>query len=345
MSDLATLSIDAAQVTTRCSVCGSDLAPGVLACPGCHRLVHADALKKHRDAAEAAAQAGDVAAELTAWRLAAELLPPQSKQHAVVQEKIAALSQAADAAPVPAVPQSGPWKWLGGLGTAGIFLWKFKFLVVALATKGKLLFFGLTKASTFFSMFLAFGVYWAAWGVWFALGIVLSIYVHEMGHVFALRRFGIAATAPMFVPGLGALIRLRGQRLSPRENARIGLAGPMWGLAAALAALAGSALGGGPMWKAIAHVGAWINLFNLLPVWQLDGNRGFAALARTGRLAVTAAFVGGWMIAGDGLFFLLILTAAFRAFNTDAAPENDRGALGEFLFLVLALALLFRLAS
>ena len=80
----------------------------------------------------------------------------------------------------------------------------------------------------------------------------------------------------------------------------------MWGLAAALAALAGSALGGGPMWKAIAHVGAWINLFNLLPVWQLDGNRGFAALARDGRLAVAAAFAGGWMIAGDGLFFLLI---------------------------------------
>ena len=345
MSDTTTLAIGPAAVVTRCATCGTDVAPGILACPGCHRLVHADALKKHRDAAEAAAQTGDVAAELTAWRLAAELLPPQSKQYAVVQEKIAALSQAADAAPLPAVPQSGPWKWVGGLGTAGLFLWKFKFLVVALATKGKLLLLGLTKASTFFSMFLAFGVYWAAWGMWFALGIVLSIYVHEMGHVFALRRFGVAATAPMFIPGLGALIRMKGQRLSPRENARVGLAGPMWGLAAAIAALAGAALGGGQMWTAIAHVGAWINLFNLLPVWQLDGNRGFSALARSGRLAVTAAFVAGWMVAGDGLFVLLVLTAGFRAFNADAPPENDRGALGEFLFLVLALAIVFNLAS
>ena len=345
MSDIATLSVDTAPVVARCTVCGTDLAPGLLACPGCHRLVHTDALKMHRDAAEAAARAGDVAAELTAWRLAADLLPPQSRQYAVVQEKIAALSQAADAAPVPDVPRSGPWKWLGGLGTAGLFLWKFKFLAVALATKGKLLLLGLTKASTFFSMFLAFGVYWAAWGMWFALGIVLSIYVHEMGHVFALRRFGIAATAPMFIPGLGALIRMKGQSLSPRENARVGLAGPIWGLAAAIAALAGAALGGGPMWTAIAHVGAWINLFNLLPVWQLDGNRGFSALARSGRVAVTAAFVAGWLIAGDGLFVILILTAGFRAFNTDAAAENDRGALGEFLFLVLALAIVFTLAS
>ena len=184
----------------------------------------------------------------------------------------------------------------------------------------------------------------AAWGAWFAFGIVLSIYVHEMGHVFALRRFGIAASAPMFVPGLGALVRLRGQRLSPREDARIGLAGPMWGLAAALAALAGSVLGGGPMWKAIAHVGAWINLFNLLPVWQLDGSRGFAALARDGRLAVAAAFAGGWMLAGDGLFVLLILVAGGRAFSSDAPEATDRGALTEFIFLILALAIVFRLA-
>ena len=345
MSNLATVSNDAAPVATRCGTCGTGIAPGILACPGCHRLVHADALKKHRDDAEAAAAAGNVEAELTAWRLAAGLLPPQSKQYTIVHDKIAALSLAADQTPVPGIPQSGPWKWLAGIGATGAFLWKFKFLVVVFATKGKLLLLGLTKASTFFSMFLAFGVYWAAWGMWFALGIVLSIYVHEMGHIFALRRLGIPATAPMFVPGLGALIRLRGQRLSPRENARIGLAGPMWGLAAAVVALAGAASGGGAMWKAIAHLGAWINLFNLLPVWQLDGNRGFAALARDGRLAVGATFIAGWMVARDGLLFLLIFAAAARAFSSDAPEANDRRALTEFTFLILALAIVCRLAA
>ena len=248
-----------------------------------------------------------------------------------MQEKIAALSQAADAAPVPEIPQSGRWKWLGGLGTAGVFLWKFKFLLVSLATKGKLLLLGLTKASTFFSMLLAFGVYWTAWGMWFALGVVLSIYVHEMGHVFALRRFGIAATAPMFIPGLGALIRLRGQRLSPREDARVGLAGPMWGLAAALAALAGSALvaarcgrpsrtsARGSTCSTCCPSGSW-TATAVSPRWQ--GIR---------RLAVAAAFVAGWMIAGDGLFFLLILVAGGARFIRCTGSQRPRRADGVHL--------------
>src|SRR5207302_3963478 len=94
-----------------------------------------------------------------------------------------------------------------------------------LLTKGKLLLLGLTKATTFFSMLLSLGVYWAAWGWKFALGLVLSIYIHEMGHVFALRRLGFKASAPMFIPGLGALIRLRQHPANPREDAEIGLAG------------------------------------------------------------------------------------------------------------------------
>lgn len=64
-----------------------------------------------------------------------------------------------------------------------------------------------------------------------------------------------------------------------------------------------------------------------------------------GRLTVTAAFVAGWMIAGDGLFFLLILAAGFRAFGPDAPQEDDRGALGEFLFLIITLAVVFRFAA
>src|SRR5262245_54389662 len=285
----------------RCS-CGTDVAVGMLSCPSCFRLVHAESLRALKDQAEAAARAGDQQAELAAWRQVAGLLPPQSRQHSIVVERMSVLSQAVETATTPDVPKTGGWKWLGAFGTAGVLLWKFKFLVVALATKGKLLALGLTKASTVFSMLLSFGVYWTAWGVWFALGIVVSIYVHEMGHVAALRRFGIAATAPMFVPGLGALVRLRGQPMLPREDARVGLAGPVWGLAAAVAAFAAGKLTGSPMWIAIAHVGAWINLFNLLPVWQLDGSRGFAALSSFERWIVVSAFLAGWMVAGDGLF-------------------------------------------
>jgi Zn-dependent protease len=243
------------------------------------------------------------------------------------------------------VPTSGPWKWLGGLGTTGLVLWKFKFLLVALLTKGKLLLLGLTKASTMFSMLLAFGVYWTAWGMWFAAGFVLSIYVHEMGHVAAIRRYGLPASAPMFIPGVGAFIRLGAARLAPHEDARIGLAGPMWGLGAAVAALAAAAFGGGPMYAAIAHTGAWLNLFNLLPVWQLDGNRGFAALSRMQRWMVVLLFAGAWGVAGDGLFVLLVMAAVVRAVQADAPERPDHGVLGQFAFLIAALTLVFRAAA
>src|SRR5213076_3474994 len=91
---------------------------------------------------------------------------------------------------------------------------------------------GLTKAITFVSMLLSAGVYWTIWGWKFAVGVVLSIYVHETGHTQALQRYGIQATAPMFIPGIGAVIRLKQYPTDAREDARVGLAGPLWGLVA-----------------------------------------------------------------------------------------------------------------
>ena len=124
---------------------------------------------------------------------------------------------------------------MAGLGFVGMLIWKLKVVLLFVLTKGKLLLLGLTKSSTFLSMFASFAVYWAAWGWPFALGLVVSIYIHEMGHVDALRRYGFKATAPMFIPGLGALIRLQQHPTNPAEDARIGLAGPLWGMGAALA--------------------------------------------------------------------------------------------------------------
>lgn len=330
-----------------CADCGSSVTPGMLACPGCHRLVHGDALVTLKTEAEAAAAAGDYFAELSAWRSAAALLPPNSRQYAAVASKIDILTKTGAPAGGPDVdlPSSGPWKWLAGLGAAGLFLFKFKFLIVALLTKGKFLVLGLTKASTFMSMLLAFGVYWTAWGMWFAAGLVLSIYVHEMGHVAALRRYGLAASAPMFVPGLGAFIRLGAGRLAPHEDARIGLAGPTWGLGAAAVALAAGHLGAGPMYLAVAHTGAWLNLFNLLPVWQLDGNRGFAALSRLQRWMVAALFLCAWGAAGDGLLVLLALVAAVRAAQGDAPHNPDRGVMILFGGLIAALTMIFMAAA
>jgi Zn-dependent protease len=331
-----------------CSGCGTEVAAGLQSCPACHGLVHAVELRALAARAAVASAAGELAAELTAWRASLDLLPPQSRQFAAVSEKVSALSQAADASRFTAgpVPTSGRWKWLiGTLGPGALILWKLKFLLVVLLTKGKLLLLGFTKIGTISSMLVALGLYWSVWGLPFAIGFVLSIYIHEMGHVAALRHYGIRATAPMFIPGVGAFIALRQAPNSPRENARIGLAGPVWGLGAAVAAYLISLGGGGGLFLAIASTGAWINLFNLLPVWQLDGNRGFAALTRTHRWFAVLALVAAWRIAGDGMLVLLILVAVVKAFAKDAPTDSDRGALWQYAGVTLALAVVYRLTA
>ena len=86
---------------------------------------------------------------------------------------------------------------------------KFKWVLLFLLTKAKVLLIGLTQVKTVLSMAVALGVYATIYGWQFALGLVVSIYIHEMGHVVWLRRYGIPATAPMFIPGLGAFVRLK----------------------------------------------------------------------------------------------------------------------------------------
>jgi Zn-dependent protease len=158
--------------------------------------------------------------------------------------------------------------------------------------------------------------------------------------VAALRRFGIQATAPMFVPGLGALIRLRQHPANPREDARIGLAGPLWGCGAAAVAYLGFVLGWGPLWAAVARFGAWVNLFNLLPVWQLDGGRAFRALSRQQRLLAVAALAALWALSREGLLLLLLIAAAAQALRRDAPEQPDHVALAEYVLLAAALTLL-----
>ncbi len=317
-----------------CSGCGTELAGSLLRCPACRRLVHADRLSALSIEAEQHEQAEDAAQALVAWRAALDLLPPDAAQTGTIQRRIASLTERSAAGDPSAaekrpdfVRRFGPW-----LGGGLLLVWKLKFALIFL----------LTKASTLFSMLAAAGVYWTLWGWKFALGVVGSIYVHEMGHVAALRRYGIKASAPMFIPGFGAIIRLHQRPATPAEDARTGLAGPVWGLGAAIAAAAIYLATRSPIWAAIAHFGAWVNLFNLLPVWQLDGGRAFNALTRIQRWIVVAALGGIWFASGEPLLVLLAIAAGARAFG-EAATEPDRGTLSTYVGLALVLALLSRL--
>ncbi len=348
--------------------CGTDLPPQLLSCPACHRLVHAGELRRLVSDADGHERRGDVRAALVDLRVALDLLPPATRQHAVLRARVARLSdlvdsgQAPDVAEEPPLGQAQPLSQAQPLpaegsrarasgrgralkiGTAatglGLLAWKFKFVLVLLASKAKLLALGLSKSTTLFTMLLSLGLYWTIWGWHFAAGLVLSIYVHEMGHVSALRNFGIRATAPMFLPGLGAIVRMQQYPQTAREDARVGLAGPIWGLGAAVVVLLAYAATDYPLLAAVGRVGAWINLFNLVPFWQLDGGRGFRALSRPQRWIATGVIASMGVVSQDGLLILLGIGAVMQALSKGAPVVGDRRTLLEYSGLVVALSLL-----
>jgi Zn-dependent protease len=172
--------------------------------------------------------------------------------------------------------RSGPLKRIGGaLGALGLLRVKLgaklKALVL-LAPKLKIL-------TTSGSMLVSVAAYAWIWGWPFAVGFVILLFVHEMGHVVQLRREGVEASAPMFIPFLGAVIAARSMGRDAAAEARVGLAGPIAGSLASLVPLGIWLATGSDFWRALAYIGFFLNLFNLLPVLPLDGGRAMAALS------------------------------------------------------------------
>jgi Zn-dependent protease len=321
---------------THCARCGTELPPVALTCPACASLIHADTLKQLAAEADVSTRAGDLVSARNHWTTALGLLPAHSQQHAVIRDRLAELGRTIDssaAADAPVAADKPPWWRRGAPGLVTVAL--------LLISKLKFLLLGLTKASTFISMFAFFGVYWSIYGWPLALGLVLSIYIHEMGHVAMLRRLGIDAGAPMFIPGVGAFVLLKQHIGDPLTDAKVGLAGPVWGLAAALAAFGMYAVTGARIWLAIAQLTGFLNLFNLTPVWQLDGSRGLHVLARWERWALVAAIALALMVTEQRLLFIVGGVAVWRSLQRDAGPGDTR-VLATFVVLIFALSLLAR---
>ena len=277
------------------------------------------------------------------WREALELLPRHTKQYEMVLARLTALGDSAGKrerqAEVDRV-RARYGKHGAVVSAIAVFLLKFKFVIVLLLTKGKLLLLGLTKLSTLSSMALFFGFDARFVGWPLALGLVLSIYVHEMGHVAANRRHGIRTTAPMFIPGLGALILAQQSFHSDWVEADIGLAGPLWGFGAAVVEYALYKATGNPFWATLTQWCALINLFNLTPIWQLDGAHAFKAMSRAHRLAATAALLAAVALSGQRMLWLPVLGASWAVFTMQPASRADRRAVGYYVALAGALSLL-----
>lgn len=128
------------------------------------------------------------------------------------------------------------------------------------------------------SMAVSVAAYASIWGWKFALGFVLLIFVHEMGHVVVLRARGIKAGWPVFLPFLGAFVSMQSTPRSVYEEAESALAGPIAGTAGALAVGYAAHIDGSNLLLSLAFTGLLLNLFNLLPALPLDGGRVAGAL-------------------------------------------------------------------
>jgi Zn-dependent protease len=130
----------------------------------------------------------------------------------------------------------------------------------------------------FFSIFISVAAYSLIWGWKFAIGFVLLILVHELGHFFEAKRQGLDANLPMFIPFVGAFVLIKNAPLNPWRNALVALAGPfVGGLGAAACWGIGESIDS-DLFRALAYAGFLINLINLIPVGILDGGSVWRAI-------------------------------------------------------------------
>src|ERR1700682_5932128 len=173
-------------------------------------------------------------------------IPPDSPQHY---------------SPAPAAGNRG---WLGGLGATLLAAW-------GVIKYGLLFAFKIPAFGTIVSLVVSFGGYALFYGPWFAVALLTMIFVHEMGHVVEIRRQGMQASAPIFIPFLGAAIFQRSHPTDALKQAQIGIAGPIAGTIGATAAFALYGATHNEILLLAAWLGFFLNLINLIPVWQLDG--------------------------------------------------------------------------
>jgi Zn-dependent protease len=156
---------------------------------------------------------------------------------------------------------------VAALAAVGAFVAKFGALLLKIKYLGLVL-----------SMLLSVLAYTLLWGWTFAVGFVLLMFVHEMGHVIVLKRQGIRASLPLFIPFFGAFVSMKEMPRSAYQEALSGLAGPYFGVAGAVVvAFWGHATGSNFLLQ-LAAVGFLLNLFNLMPALPLDGGRAVGAL-------------------------------------------------------------------
>ncbi len=181
------------------------------------------------------------------------------------------------------------------------------------------------------SMLVSIAAYAWLWGLPFAVGFVVLIFVHELGHVIELRRQGVPASAPLFIPFLGAVIGMKQLPDDAWKEARVALAGPILGsVGAALFWIAAEA-NGSELLMALAFVGFFLNLFNLIPIVPLDGGRAVGALHPAIWLLGLLMMVGLVVVSPNPILILIVVLGALELWRR----WQERGEKAEYYRLAV----------
>lgn len=193
---------------------------------------------------------------------------------------------------------------------------------------GKLKYLGLIlqvgKFKTFFSMLISIWAYAMFWGWSFAAGFVVLIFIHEMGHVLALRMMGIRASAPMFIPFVGAHIVMQKMPKNAFAESVAAYGGPLLGTLGAIGCVAIGMATGNLFWYALASSGFLLNLFNLLPISPLDGGRIIGVISPKlwvlGLLGAVALFYLTW----SPILALIVIMGSYQIYTSFKKSKTER---------------------
>lgn len=315
------MSLFTSEVGQNCPRCAREIPPGALECPQCRTLVHGDQMEQLAAHARSLEAHGDFQEARERWLACLPLLPAQSAQaawiHSHLRELEAAPSSGQTARPSPSsTPQ---WaKRLGPLAPIVLALLKFK---------------------SVFSFVAFFGFYWSLWGAKFGIGFAFLVLIHEMGHFIDIKRRGLPADMPMFLPGFGAYVKWNALGVSLETRSAISLAGPLAGwFAAAICAGLWFRTDYG-LWAALARTGAWFNALNLIPLWIFDGSSATNALSKLERAVVLLISAALGYALGQWVFGLVALGMGIRLFTRDDPPEPNNHIAAYFVAVLTALAM------
>jgi Zn-dependent protease len=216
----------------------------------------------------------------------------------------------------PRAARNGLAGWLTSLAL-GLF---------AVLKYGGLLLFKIPALTTLITLLISFGTYTLFAGPVAAAGIVVMIFLHEMGHVIEIRRQGMQATAPVFIPFMGAAIFQRSHPQDALRQAQIGIAGPVAGTVASIAALVLYSSTGFKFLLAWAAWGFFVNLFNMIPFGMLDGGWVLAAASKwfqvlgIGALAVAVFFLHLYFSPFLIILLVMAIPTVIERFRNDASP-------------------------